>query len=156
MDQKTTDLDLSFKPSKCVSYLFDGSPHSRQRIELSEGIPKSITEGGTKFLGKSLEMSLSATKSVAYKKMCDLLSYLLSTTDVLPIRGEYKLWLYQFYISATFPLISVDAVTKGAVTKMENMATRHLKKWLGLPKSATRAVLYYPGVCCPSISQVHI
>ena len=37
---------------------------------------------------------------------------------------------------------------------MENMATRYLKKWLGLPRSATRAVLYYPGMCCPSISQV--
>ena len=68
MDQKATDLDLSFKPSKCVSYLFDGSQHSRQGIELSGGITKSITEGGTKFLGKSLEVSLSATKSVANKK----------------------------------------------------------------------------------------
>jgi len=56
VDQQATDLDLSFKPSKCVSYLFDG--------------------------------------------------------------------------------------------------TRYLKKWLILPRSATCAVLYYPGVCCPSISQV--
>ena len=63
MDQKAADLE--FKPSKCVSYLFDGSHHSRQGIELSGGITKSITEGGTKFLGKSLEVSLSATKSVA-------------------------------------------------------------------------------------------
>ena len=155
MDQKATDLDLSFKPSKCVSYLFDGSHHSQQGIELSGGITKSITEGGTKFLGKSLEVSLSATKSVANKKMCNLLSYLLSTTDVLPIRGEYKLWLYRNYIIFLLCFhLSVDAVTKGAVTKMENMATRYLKKWLGLPKSATRAMLYYPGVCCPSISQV--
>ena len=155
MDQKATDLDLSFKPSKCVSYLFDGSQHNRQGIELSGGITKSITEGGTKFLGKSLEVSLSATKSVANKKMCNLLSNLLSTTDVLPIRGEYKLWLYRNYIISLLRFhLSVDAVTKGAVTKMENMATCYLKKWLGLPRSATRAVLYYPGMCCPSISQV--
>ena len=87
--------------------------------------------------------------------MCNLLSYLLSTTDVLPIRGEYKLWLYRNYIISLLHFhLSIDAVTKGAVRKMENMATRYLKKWLGLPKSVTRAVLYYPGVCCPSISQV--
>ena len=85
MDQKATDLDLSFKPSKCVSYPFDGSRYSQQGIELSGGITKSITEGGTKFLGKSLEVSLSATKSVANEKMCNLLSYLLSTIDVLSI-----------------------------------------------------------------------
>ena len=35
-----------------------------------------------------------------------------------------------------------------------NIATRFLKKWLHLPRSATRVVLYYPGVCCPSISHV--
>jgi len=27
-------------------------------------------------------------------------------------------------------------------------------KWLGLPRCATWAILYYPGVCCPSISVV--
>ena len=48
--------------------MFDGSHHSQQGIELCGGITKSITEGGTKFLGKSLEMSLSATKLVANKK----------------------------------------------------------------------------------------
>ena len=81
--------------------------------------------------------------------MCNLLSNLLSTTDV------FKLWLYRNYIISLLRFhLSVDAVTKGAVTKMENMATRYLKKWLGLPRSATRAVLYYPGMCCPSISQV--
>ena len=38
--------------------------------------------------------------------------------------------------------LSVDAVTKGIVTKMENMATKYLKKWLiGLPTSATHAIL---------------
>ena len=108
-------------------------------------------------MGKLLEVSLSATKSVANKKVCNLLSNLLSTIDVLPIRGEYKLWLYRNYVISLLRFhLSVDAVTKGAVTKMENMTTRYvyLKRWLGLPKSATRAVLYYPGMCCPSISQV--
>ena len=35
-----------------------------------------------------------------------------------------------------------------------NMLLLSWKIWLGLPRSATRAILYYPGVCCPSISQV--
>ena len=51
VDQRAFDLDLSFKPSKCVSFLFDGSD---QGIELSGGITKSITEKGTKFLGNPL------------------------------------------------------------------------------------------------------
>ena len=83
VDQKASNLDLSFKPSKSVSSLFDGNNHSDQGIELSGGITKSITEKGTKFLGKSLEVSLSATKAVANKKLCGWLSDLLSATDVL-------------------------------------------------------------------------
>ena len=40
-----------------VSYLFDGNHHSEMDIQLPGGITRSITEGGTKFLGKSLEVS---------------------------------------------------------------------------------------------------
>jgi len=68
LDQKASSLDLLFKPSKCVSYLFDGKHHSEQGIELSGGLTKSITVSGTKFLGKSPKVSLSATKTVASKK----------------------------------------------------------------------------------------
>ena len=48
----------------------------------------------------------------------------------------------------------MDAVTPTAISKMESMATRYLKRWLHLPRSATRVVLYYPGICCPSVSNV--
>jgi len=85
VDQRATDLDLSFKPSKSVSYLFNGNHHDSQAIELSGGTTRSIVEGGTKFLGKLLEVSVSATKTAANKRMCGLLSHLLSATDLLPI-----------------------------------------------------------------------
>ena len=134
IDQKAQNLDLSFKLVKCVSYLFDGSRVLQSGVELSGGTTRSITENGTKFLGKSLDVSLSATKKAASKKMCDLLSRLLSSTDLLPVRGEYKLWLYRNYIVSLLRFhLSVDSITTRAVSKMENIATRHLKKWLNLP-----------------------
>jgi len=69
-------------------------------------------------------VSLSATKAAANKKLCGLLSDLLSTTDVLPVWGEYKLWLYRNYIVSLLRFhLLVDVVMKGAVTNMENMAT---------------------------------
>ena len=93
-DQKAQELDLSFKPSKCVSYLLDGHSHRKEGIQRSGAFTKSITEGSTKFLGKSLDVSLSATEATAKKKISDKLSILLSTIDALPIRGEFKLCLY--------------------------------------------------------------
>jgi len=94
IDQKAADLDLSFKPSK---WMFDGHKFIREGIQLSGGSTRPITDGGTEFLEKSLDVSLSATKAAAKKKMTDKLSYLLSTVDTLPIHGEYKLWLYRNY-----------------------------------------------------------
>jgi len=37
------------------------------------------------------------------------------------------------------------------IKQSESLVT---KKWLQLPQSAIRVVLYYPGICCPSVSQV--
>ena len=107
-------MDLSFKPSKRVSYLFDGTRHSDNGIQLSLRMVPSF--------GKFLEVSLSATKSAANMKMCSLLSQLLFGTALLPIRGEYKLWLYRNYIVSSLRFhLSVDAVTRGAITRMESL-----------------------------------
>jgi len=54
-----------------ISFLFDGSKHMSQGIQLSGGPTKLITEGGTKFLGKLIDVSLSATKSMAGKQEND-------------------------------------------------------------------------------------
>ena len=68
VDLKASNLDLSFKPCKCISYLFDGHHLSREGIQLSGGSTRSITDGGTKFLEKLLHTSLSATKAAVKKK----------------------------------------------------------------------------------------
>lgn len=46
----------------------------------------------------------------------------------------YIVSLLQFHLSA-------DAITKCANTKMENLVTCYLKKWLGLPRNATHIIL---------------
>ncbi|XP_065896220.1 uncharacterized protein [Dysidea avara] len=155
IDKKAADLDLTLKPSKCVSFLFDGSKHLSQRIPLSGGTTKLITEGGTKFLGKLIDVSLSATKSIANKNMTSRLSGLLTATDSLPVRGEYKLWIYRNYILSLLRFhLCVDAITNHTIKQLESMVSRYLKKWLQLPRNATRVILYYPGICCPSVSCV--
>ena len=91
IDQKASDLDLTFKPPKCASFLFDGSKVMPQGLPLSKGSTRPITEGHTKFLGKLIDVSLGATKKAASKNMVCRLTNLLTATDSLPIRGEYKL-----------------------------------------------------------------
>ena len=87
---------------------------------------------------------LPGAKATAEKKMTNKLSDLLSSVDTLPIRGEYKLWLYRNYIVSLIRFcLSVDAITNDAIRKLETLASRYLKKWLGLPRSATRTILVF-------------
>ena len=67
-----------------------------------------------------MHVSSSATKFVANKKLSSLLSDLLSATDVLPVYGEYKLWLYHNYIVSLLRFhLSVDAVTPAVTLSLE-------------------------------------
>jgi len=137
LDKRAADMDLMLKPSKCVSFLFDGSKHLSQGIVLSSGTTRLISEGGTKFLGKLVDVSLSATKAVANRKVLSFLTELLSATDLLPIRGEYKLWIYRNYIISLLRFrLCVDAITNHTIKKLESTVTRYLKKWLQLPRNA--------------------
>ena len=79
VNQRAGDLDLSFKPVKCISYLFDGSKCLQKRIPLSKGVTRLITEGGTKILGKLIDTLLSTNKRAANKHMISQLKncYLL-------------------------------------------------------------------------------
>ena len=67
IDLKAADLDLTFKPSKCISFLFDGSKVAPRSLPLSKGTTRPITEGQTKFLGKLIDVSLSA--QISYSKV---------------------------------------------------------------------------------------
>ena len=53
VEQRAGDLDLSFKPAKCVSYLVDGLKHLREGVPLSKGATRFIAEDNTKFLGEA-------------------------------------------------------------------------------------------------------
>jgi len=100
-------------------------------------------------------VSLSATKAIANKKATSFLNDLLSATDSLPIRRECKLWIYRNYIISLLRFcFCEDAITNCTIKKLESIVTHYLKKWLHLPRSATRVILYYPGICYPSVSHI--
>ena len=94
-------------------------------------------------MGKLIDVSLSATKAAASKRMITHVTNLLTTTDVFPIHVEYKLWIYKILY---WDFVTADAVSGWTISKLESIATRFLKKWLNLPHGATQVTLYYPGV----------
>ena len=76
-----------------------------------------------------------------------LFSSSLAHLDHAPIRGEYKIWIYRRYLVPSLHYkLAVNAVTKTTISKMNAMATKYVKKWLGLTRSTTVAVVHHPAV----------
>ena len=66
--------------------------------------------------------------------MIDRFTTLLSKVDQMCLRPEYKVWIYRNYIISIIRFhLAVDCVGPSAITKMENLATKFLKRWLQLP-----------------------
>ena len=131
VDFKAREIGLLLKPSKCVSLLYDGSKFLSNGISLIGGTTKSIVEGPAKFLGKLIDISVHSTKIAAGKSMIDRFTTLLSKMSLWP---EYKVWIYRNYIlSIIYFHLTLDCVGPSTITKMENLATKYLKRWLQLP-----------------------
>jgi len=80
-----------------------------------------------KFLGKLIDISLSATKKATSKQMIADMNDLLTAADVLPIHGEYKVWIYRNYIIPSLQFhLCVDAVLNWTVAKIKSVATQYL------------------------------
>jgi len=103
-------------------------------------------------LGKLVDLSLSPTKKIANQKVLSFLIELLSATDSLPIRGEYKLWIHRNYIILLLRFhLCEDTIINYTIKNLNlQLAKCYLKRWLQLPRNAIWVILYYPGVCCPN------
>lgn len=63
----------------------------------------------------------------------------------LYIRGEYKVWIYQFYIVLFIQFhFMVDHIPQFYISKVQTRVSSFFTRWLGLPRCATLASLFHP------------
>ena len=148
INEKCTGLDLHIRSDKCVSLSFDGRKFDQNfKVALNEGTTRNISESGVRFLGRLLMGAPKATCSRSSTTFVSTFCTALQALDARPIRGEYKLWIYQHYLApSTHFYLAVNSTSANAIIKAEASATKALKRWLKLQKNATRATLYHPGV----------
>ena len=148
IDKKCADLDLHIRPDKCITFSFNGSKEDKAfTVSLQEGATRNISKDGAKFLGKILMGTPSSSCTKSSITLLTRFRCSLQALDARPIRGEYKLWIYQHYLAPSMHFhLAVNSTTSSSVHKMEALATKALKKWLKLPRNATQAILYHPDV----------
>ena len=121
IDFKCRDLGLQLKPEKCVSYPFNGEKIcSRTTFSLQDGSTRNISSAPTKFLGQTIGVGEQVTRSSAAKKLTNKIYSILDNLGKRPIRGEYKAWIYKFYIvpSIKFNLM-VDKISFSVISKVQ-------------------------------------
>ena len=149
IDNKCSDLGLEIRPDKCVSLIFNGRSMNKQRtFKIHQGHTRNISSTPTKFLGQTIGITIASTRVHASKGFSTKVYSALEKIDRLPIRGEYKVWIYKSYLvpSLTFNL-AVEIISASTIKKIQSKATSYLKRWLKLPKCSTLASLFHPGVC---------
>ena len=86
IDKHCSDLDLKLKPSKCVSFIYDGKKVLRNvTFPLKEGSTKNICTGPNKFLGHTLCDTLPATAKESGKRFMNSFLEKLDSLDTSPI-----------------------------------------------------------------------
>jgi len=97
------DLDLQIRADKCVTLSFDGHKMDKHfNVTVTSGETQNISTTGMKFLGRYIGASSRQTTALSSTTLRSKFESSLLALDSRPIRGEYKLWIYQHYLAPSF------------------------------------------------------
>lgn len=142
------DLDLTLTPTKCISFVVDGKKMNKlASFKVGTGVTRNISSGPTKFLGHLQGITNKSTTCEARKRFIESFQPKLENLDQTKIRGEYKIWIYKWYLVPSFLFaLSVDSLTDSVIKKMQAAALRKVKSWLNLSKSFAASALHHPNL----------
>ena len=148
VDNRCKDVCLNIRPDKCHSLLFDGKAACKGPvINVGGGTTSNIKEKCTTFLGSIFASNAKARKKACNDKFAQEFTVRLKRLDSAPIRGEYKVWIYRRYVVPSLHYeLSVNGTSIYITKKLNSLATRFVKRWLGLCRSTTVAVIHHPSV----------
>ncbi|XP_060938981.1 uncharacterized protein LOC133018922 [Limanda limanda] len=133
---------MRFKPAKSRSMVLrKGKVEDKFRFNITGTAIPTITEKPVKSLGKVFDCSLRDTTSI--QSTCTELDGWLKSVDKSGLPGKFKAWVYQHGIlpRILWPLL-VYAVPISTVETLERKVSKHLRRWLGLPRSLSSIALY--------------
>ena len=153
---------LKAKIPKCRSMVIQASTGKRVRPRLSIGckiIPPVEEDDSFKFLG--MPIRIFKNNNTARSSLKNQLQKMLSAIDETPLTPQQKLRLFRLGICPRllWPLLIEEFPFTWLERELQPLATRTLKRWVGLPRSSNTAVLFLPekrgGLALPSLVSLH-
>ena len=152
---------MKAKVPKCVSLALEGSTgHTFDPNLVLQGEKLPFVGNHTiKFLG--LPITVPNNPNIAKADIKTSLDCMLKAVDQCPVTQKQKLKLYRLGICPrlNWPLMINNFPLTWTKNHLEMSATRYLKKWAGLTKSANPSLLYLPkesgGLNLPAITSLY-
>ena len=152
---------MQAKVPKCHSMALQGSTGRPidPKLHLAGDTIPYAANGPVKFLGMQIHIPHDAAN--VKENLVNRLKQMLDRVDPCPVTRHQKLRLYKAGICPRLSwLLTIEELPITWVERqLEVMATRYLKKWAGLAKSANTALLYLPqkkgGMNLPSLTSLY-
>jgi hypothetical protein len=147
---------MKLKPSKCRSFSISAGQPKDIPFFIGETRVPSIRDEEQKFLGKLLFFSGKSEETfnclkATFKEGMDRIESCF-------VRNEYKLWIYkQYFLPSKRFLLTVHTLTATHLKLLDTFTDQYVKKWAGLPRCATTAIIHLKGgMDIQSISELYM
>ena len=132
---------LEVKAAKSRSLVIYKGKVRKQEVKMKGEVLTSITEKPIKYLGKWYNESLNDREQLV--QVMKQLKIYLNRIDRSMLPGKFKVWCLQNALipKLMWPL-SIYDVTLTKVEKIQQLITRKIKAWLGIPKTLSVSALY--------------
>ena len=151
---------LAAKVPKCQCLSLEGSTGKlRDPRLILNGAPIPFTVDPVRFLG--LNMQVISHHSSPKPSVVASLQNMLSAVDRTSLTRRQKLLMYSAGVCPrlTWPLMTQEFPISWVERELDPLATRYIKRWAGLAKSANTAILYLPtsegGLNLPHLSTLY-
>ena len=134
IDNCCSDLNLTLKPSKCVSTM-GRNCSIMQHFHLETAPVETFHQVLLSFWGTSSV----TTRLQQPNNRVRFMNSFLDNLDTSPIRGEYKLWILRRFLVPSFHFVlAVDVIPESCIKKVQSQCTKRIKVWLGLTNMGCR------------------
>ena len=132
--KKCRDVDLTLRPDKCVTIIFDGNKMDQRNTSLSNGHTRNITKGPSSILGHVIGSTTLKLGAASAKKLESKLLSAIKRIDERPIREEYKIWILKNYVAPSIQfLLIVDLISENSLLTTQKKISKYIKSWLTSP-----------------------
>ena len=149
-------MGLKLKPRKCKSLSIKAGKSVEVGFVLGDSVIGSILHDAChRFLGGVYTFSCSTSAVATIVK--DKMRSQLVNIDKLIVRDEYKVRIYsEYYLGSLRFILAVHDLHKRQIDDLEALSHSFLKRWLGLPRGASWALVHdYHGLNVKSIGHLY-